>query len=143
MMHRFVQLGVISIICSSCVGPDHMTVGVGVVAPARTVYVSEGPRRDGYHRYRYYQYDEVYYDLDSRMYYYQDVNIGWQMTATLPTYVVLGNEGIVELDMVAEQPYRQHVEVVRAHPYGQEKKYQKENHDRGHGWKKGRGNHRD
>jgi len=141
-MRRLVDLALLSLVFCSCVGPDYVMVGVGVTAPARTVIVSEGPRPDGYHRYRYYQYDEVYYDLDSRMYYYQDVNIGWQMTATLPTYVVLGNEGIVELNMVDDRPYRQHAVVVRDHPYGQDKKYEKEHHDRGHGWKHDNGKHR-
>src|SRR6185436_13555851 len=61
--------------------------------------VASASRRDGMHRYRYYEYDQVYYDYDAQIYYYQEDYTGpWLSVSTLPSYVVLEHRHVVDLD---------------------------------------------
>jgi len=118
-----------------------MVVGVRDPGPTR-VYaddsswwlVAGSERREGMHRYRYYEADQVYYDLDSHVYYYQDNYEGpWITVTTLPTYVVLENSRAVDLDIRSTQPYQHHEQITHSYPPGQAKEQRRHNSGRGNG----------
>lgn len=150
MRRNELPIAVLSVLLgvSGCAGG--VVVDVREPAPSHVVVVDDGGpwlvassgRREGMHRYRYYERDQVYYDLDARMYYYQDNYSGpWLTVSTLPSYVVLENSYAVDLDMRAPQPYGHHEEVVRKYPPGQAKKGRMGRHNRGDGdqWNENRG----
>ncbi len=144
-----VRLAVVSLLLGSTGCFGRVLVGVSEPAPQRVVVVEDdGPwivarteRRPGMHRYRYYEHDQVYYDMDTRVYYYQDNYEGpWITVNTLPSYVILENTYAVDLDMRANHPYEHHDAVMKSYPPGQQKRERKEDRGRGHGDGDGRDN---
>ncbi|MEK7475420.1 MAG: hypothetical protein AAB152_07255 [Candidatus Coatesbacteria bacterium] len=98
---------------SSCYAQERVYVRGGPPpwAPAH------GARRGDFYRYRYYQNAQVYYDVDRNVYFYVEVGSGnWMMAPSLPAYVVIQNDVVVDLEMVADRPYRYHGDVVKSYP---------------------------
>lgn len=128
-----------------------MVVGVSDPGPSRVYATDSGwwmvagsERREGMHRYRYYEQDQVYYDVDSHVYFYQDNYAGpWITVTSLPSYVVLEDSHAVNLDIRSAQPYQHHDQIIRSYPPGQEKEQRKHNPGRGNGNGNGDGNGRD
>jgi hypothetical protein len=140
-MFKFERLPAIMLALVSLGCTGRVVVGGGAPEPTNAFVEPDAPwmiamkeRRSGMHRYRYYEHDQVYYDLDSRMYFYQDNYEGpWISVTTLPTYVVLEDSYAVDLDMRSNEPYRQHDKIIHSYPPGQEKQDRKHGKDHGHG----------
>jgi hypothetical protein len=71
------------------------------------------------HRYRYYPAHEVYYDTGRGLYFYY-ANGEWQISASLPSRIMLEVEGdkSVTLEMGTDRPFEYHPQVVQRHPPG-------------------------
>jgi hypothetical protein len=93
--------------------------------------VSSGPPpwAHGNHHYRYYTYDNIYFDEQQGVYFYL-YNGGWQMSASLPAYIQITVNDFVTLDMDTDKPYQYHNDVVKRYPPGQKKKDQEINRNK-------------
>ena len=80
------------------------------------------------HSYRYYPSSRVYYAADRGVYFYFR-NGGWQISASLPSYIRVDVNDYVTLDMDSDRPYEYHEKIERRYPPGQLKKgYKKKGH---------------
>jgi hypothetical protein len=87
------------------------------------VSVSSGPPPWGHgsYHYRYYPYDDIYFDEQRGVYFYL-YDGGWQTSVSLPAYIQITVNDFVTLDMDTDKPYKYHSDVVKRYPPGQQKK---------------------
>ena len=81
----------------------------------------------GYRRkyaYRYYPNDQVYYDVDRRLYFYL-AGGNWKVAVALPSSVHLDLGGYVRLEMDSDIPYVDNVKHRKKYPPGKAKKKKK------------------
>jgi hypothetical protein len=144
-MRASVPMALGCILMCSCAAPGGYYAGgqTGVIVEgesgSRPWGPARGERREGFYRYRYYQSSQVYYDTDRRVWFYMDSGAGtWTMAASLPTYVVIENDDVVNLDIRADRPYQYHPDVAKTYPGKPGRGRPAE--DRGKGKGNGRGN---
>jgi hypothetical protein len=100
-----------------------LTVSGCMVSTGMSVSSGPPPWGHGNHHYRYYPYDNIYFDEQQGVYFYL-YNGGWQMSVSLPSYVQITVNDFVTLDMDTDKPYQYHNDVVKRYPPGQKKKDQ-------------------
>lgn len=87
------------------------------------VSVSSGPPPWAYgsYHYRYYPYDNIYFDEQRGVYFYL-YDGSWLMSVSLPAYIRITVNDFVTLDMDTDKPYKYHGDVVKRYSPGQQKK---------------------
>lgn len=115
--------------------PSCSTTGGGVVicsepapAPKKSGPPAWAPAH-GYrakHRYRYYPYHYVYYDIERGVYFYVEGD-NWQVSVRLPSSIHIGCAKYVTLELETEKPYEHFTEHKKKYPPGLAKKDKKPN----------------
>ncbi len=86
------------------------------------------------HTYRYYPSAGIYFDIDSRSYFYLE-GTAWRMSVSLPRELKINLGSHVTLEMDTARPYLKHREHKKKYPPGQLKKKKKGNGKNKNKWK--------
>lgn len=100
-----------------------MAAGCTVVqrAPAPPVRYDR-PAPVGYHPYWYYPYAQVYYRIDTHIYYYRNGS-RWAKSHRLPDHIMASIGPYVPLSLATRTPYRHHSRHLREYPPHQYRKH--------------------
>lgn len=90
--------------------------GGGVIVDSGYAYNNHVPshapaygHRRNFHRYHYYPYADIYFDIGRNMYFYLDNRGQWSFSVNLPIHLHSRlDRGYVELEMKADRPYLKH-----------------------------------
>lgn len=75
------------------------------------------------YQYRYYPSVFVYFDITRNLYFYQEKG-KWKREKSYPSWIHLGKDGFVHLEMDTDKPYKFHSAVKKRYPPG----YHSNNH---------------
>jgi len=84
------------------------------------------------HQYLYYPSVSVYFDIDRKVYFYQDRG-KWKGGNSRPNSLYLRKDEAVHLDMDTDKPYKFHKDVTKRYP---PKKWEKEKDHKHNEWSK-------
>lgn len=94
-----------------------------ILVPHGVVHIPTRSRRE-HHNYQYYPGSQVYFDVDTNMYFYHSRN-SWITSDSLPASIHLNQENWVHIRMGSSTPYSRHQHHKRKYPHGWVKSRQK------------------
>ena len=141
VFRRFVLSVAALFLFSDIYGCVRAGVGIDLGLPAVIAVNEPGPPshakaygRRSNHTYRYYPSAGIYFDIDSRSYFYLE-GTAWRMSVSLPRELKINLGSHVTLEMDTARPYLKHKEHKKKYPPGQLKKKKKGNGKNKNKWK--------